>query len=127
MPAGRDLAEPTGLARRGRAVAQPGSTGATSSRPIAETASTLSQAGLTVSHVERHDDVLLETIQQVETRLCALRLADLPPLRGLDLCRGIDLARRAADAVRRGDAGYMVTVTPARPVRTFLFMVLRTR
>jgi arsenite methyltransferase len=79
-------------------------------RPIAETTSTLECAGLTVSHVERHDDALLETIERVETRLRALRLADLPALRGLDLRRGINLARRATGAVRRGDAGYMLLV-----------------
>jgi arsenite methyltransferase len=79
-------------------------------RPIAQVTATLEGAGLTVTHVERHDDALLETIEHVETRLRALRLADLTPLRGLDLRRGIDLARRAADAGRRGDAGYMLLV-----------------
>ena len=44
------------------------------------------------------------------TRLRSLRLADLPLLRGLDLRRGIDLAHRAADSVRRGDAGYLLLV-----------------
>ncbi len=87
-------------------------------RPIAEVIGTLEGAGLTVSHVERHDDALLETIEHVETRLRALRLADLPPLRGLDLRRGIDLTRRAADAVRRGDAGYMVLVATRPPAPT---------
>jgi arsenite methyltransferase len=88
-------------------------------RPIAEITDTVSQAGLTVARVERHDDVLLETIDQVETRLRALRLADLPPLRGLDLRRGIELARRAAHVVRCGDAGYMLMVAtrPATATR----------
>lgn len=79
-------------------------------RPIAETTATLTRAGLTVTNVERHDDALLDTIERVETRLRALRLADLPMLRGLNLRRGIHLARRAADVVRRGDAGYMLLV-----------------
>jgi arsenite methyltransferase len=88
-------------------------------RPIAEVMSTLEGAGLTVSHVERHDDALLETIEHVETRLRALRIADLPPLRGVDLRRGIDLARRAADAVGRSEAGYMLLVAgrPSAPTR----------
>lgn len=77
-------------------------------RPIAEVCAMVERAGLGVTGVERHDDALLATIDQVEARLRALRLADLPLLRGLDLRRGVDLARRAADAVRRGDAGYML-------------------
>jgi arsenite methyltransferase len=79
-------------------------------RPIAETCATLSRAGFTVTHVERHDGALLGTIEQVETRLRALRLADLPALRGLDLRRGIDLARRARDVVLAGNAGYVLLV-----------------
>jgi hypothetical protein len=79
-------------------------------RPMAETTALLERAGLTVTHEERHDDALLDTIERVVTRLRALRLADLPLLRGFDLRRGIDLARRAADTVRRGDAGYLLLV-----------------
>lgn len=79
-------------------------------RPIAEVCATLTTAGLTVDHVERHDDALVATIEQVETRLRALRLVDLPMLRPFDLRRGIELARRAADVVTRGDAGYMLVV-----------------
>jgi arsenite methyltransferase len=79
-------------------------------RPVTEVRALLEGAGLRVTHVERHDDALLGTVEQVETRLRALRLADLPLLRGLDLRRGVDLARRAADVVTRGDAGYMVLV-----------------
>ena len=51
---------------------------------------------------------LADTVERVAMRLRALRLADLPVFRHADLPRGIDLARRAADAVERGDAGYMV-------------------
>lgn len=79
-------------------------------RPVAETTATLERAGLTVTRVEGHDDALLTTIEQVEVRLRALRLADLPLLRGLDLRRAIDLARRAADTVRQGHAGYVLLV-----------------
>ncbi len=79
-------------------------------RPIADTIALLDRAGLTVTHVERHDQALLDTIERVETRLRALRLADLPLLRGFDLRRGISLAGRAADTVRRGDAGYLLLV-----------------
>jgi arsenite methyltransferase len=79
-------------------------------RPVDETRATLEAAGLRVDHVERHDQALLATIEQVETRLRALRLLDLPLLRAFDLRRGIELTRRVADVVTRGDAGYMLLV-----------------
>jgi arsenite methyltransferase len=79
-------------------------------RPIDETRATLEAAGLRVEHVERHDQALLATIEQVETRLRALRLLDLPILRALDLRRGIELTRHVAGVVSRGDAGYMLLV-----------------
>jgi arsenite methyltransferase len=79
-------------------------------RPIDETRATLEAAGLRVDHVERHDQALLATIDQVETRLRALRLLDLPILRAFDLRRGIELTRRVTDVVTRGDAGYMLLV-----------------
>jgi arsenite methyltransferase len=83
-------------------------------RPIDETRATLEAAGLRVDHVERHDQALLATIEQVESRLRALRLLDLPILRAFDLRRGIELTRRVADVVARGDAGYMLLVASKR-------------
>ncbi len=47
-------------------------------------------------------------------RLRALRLVDLPLLRPFNLRRGIDLARKAAAVVGRGDAGY-VLIRAVRP------------
>jgi arsenite methyltransferase len=79
-------------------------------RPIAELRALVERAGLVVTRVERHDDALLRTIEQVESRLRALRIVDLPALRGVDLDRGIDLARQAADVDARGDAGYLLLV-----------------
>jgi SAM-dependent methyltransferase len=79
-------------------------------RPIAELQALIARAGLVETRVERHDDVLLGTIEQVEARLRALRIVNLPALRGLDLSRGVELARRAADVVARGDAGYLLLV-----------------
>jgi ubiquinone/menaquinone biosynthesis C-methylase UbiE len=83
-------------------------------RPIAELCTILEVAGLVVEHIERYDEALLETIERVEARLRALRILDVPLLRPFNLRRGIDLARRAADVVRRGDAGYVLLVA-ARP------------
>lgn len=77
-------------------------------RPIDEVRALLEDAGLRVDQVERHDDAMIATIERVATRLRALRLVDLPILRPFNLRRGVEIARRAADVVRRGDAGYMV-------------------
>jgi SAM-dependent methyltransferase len=77
-------------------------------RPILEVRRLLEEAGLRVDHVERHDDALAATIERVETRLRALRLLDLPALRPFNLRRAVDLARRAGDIVRNGDAGYLL-------------------
>lgn len=77
-------------------------------RPVEGTGALLAEAGCTVTDVVRCDEALLESILQVHTRLRALRFVDvaLPPR--FDLRRAIDLARRAADVVRRGDAGYVL-------------------
>jgi arsenite methyltransferase len=77
-------------------------------QPIAELTATIEAAGLTVTCVERHDDALAATITQVTDRLRAARIVAPSLLRGLDITRGIDLARRAADVVERGDAGYLL-------------------
>ncbi len=77
-------------------------------RPIDDVQAILERAGLTVAVVERHDQALLDTIDQVVTRLRAYRLLDLPMLRNVDLARGIELARRVGEVVERGDAGYML-------------------
>jgi arsenite methyltransferase len=83
-------------------------------RPIGEIRTLIEGAGLAVSHIERHDHALLDTVERVTTRLRAARLIDLPVLRQLNLTRGIELAQRAADAVNRGDAGYML-LTATKP------------
>jgi hypothetical protein len=83
-------------------------------RPIDEVCSILEAAGLVVSNVERHDQALIDTIDRVTDRLRAARLLKLPILESVDVGRGIELARRAAGAVERGDAGYML-LTARRP------------
>ena len=88
-------------------------------RPIADLQAILENAGLHVEHLERHDDTLTATIELVTARLRALRLLDLPLLRGVNLRRAIDLAHHAADTVTRGDAGYvaLVATKPNGPPR----------
>lgn len=83
-------------------------------RPIPEVRAILETAGFVVDHVARYDEAMLETIERIEARLRALRLVDLPLLRPFNLRRGIELARRAADVVERGDAGYML-ITATKP------------
>ncbi|MGH9247222.1 MAG: class I SAM-dependent methyltransferase [Acidimicrobiales bacterium] len=83
-------------------------------RPIAEVRAILERAGLVVTAVERHDHALLDTIDRVLTRLRAARLANLAALRRFNLTSGIEFARRAAAAVERGDAGYML-LTATKP------------
>jgi SAM-dependent methyltransferase len=79
-------------------------------RPIDETCDLFESVGFTIDRVERHDQALLETIEQIEARLRGLRLVNPPALRPFNLRRGIELARRAAGAVSRGDAGYVLIV-----------------
>jgi SAM-dependent methyltransferase len=83
-------------------------------RPIDELRAILEAADLRVTTLERHDEALAATIEQVRDRLRALRLLDLPPLRGFDLRRAVAVAGQAAEAVRRGDAGYVLVVARAR-------------
>jgi hypothetical protein len=49
----------------------------------------VTRAGLIVTHVELHDQALLDTIDRVTTRPRALRLVDLLILRRFNLERGI--------------------------------------
>jgi SAM-dependent methyltransferase len=79
-------------------------------RPIPELRELLESAGLLIERVERHDDALLETIERVEARLRALCMLDAAVLRAFNLRRGIELARRAADVVRHGHAGYLLLI-----------------
>lgn len=77
-------------------------------RPVEELCALLADAGCGVTDVEHHDEALLETILRVQTRLRALRFLDVPLLRRFDVRRGIELARRAAEVVRSGGAGYVL-------------------
>jgi hypothetical protein len=77
-------------------------------RAIDHTSGILQAAGFDIDHVERHDDALAATVDLVATRLRALRLLDLPLLRPFNIRRAIDVTRRVADVVARGDAGYLL-------------------
>ena len=83
-------------------------------RPIDEVQTILECAGLVVTHIERHDEALLDTIDRVATRLRAARLLNVAMLRRFNIARGIELADRATEAVQRGDAGYML-LTATKP------------
>jgi len=83
-------------------------------RPIADVIAIVEGGGLTVTHVERHDRALLDTIERIIVRLRALRLADLAVFRPFDLRRGIELANRAGELVERGHAGYLL-LTAVKP------------
>ena len=83
-------------------------------RPIDHTRVLLESAGFRIDQVERHDEALAATVEAVTSRLRALRLLDLPLLRAFNLRRAVDVARRVADVIDRGDAGYFVlTATKA--------------
>ena len=84
-------------------------------RPIEDTRALLESAGFRIDHVERHDEALAATVEVVTSRLRALRLLDLPLLRPINLRRAIDVARRVADVIDRGDAGYFVLTATKGP------------
>jgi hypothetical protein len=67
-----------------------------------------------VTHVERHDQALLDTIDRVTTRLRRPATRRPPDPAPINLERGIELARRAADTVERGAAGHML-LTATKP------------
>lgn len=83
-------------------------------RPIEEVTAILEDVGLVIDVVERHDHALVELIERITDRLRAARLVKLPILEAVDVEGGIELARRAAAAVERGDAGYML-LTATKP------------
>jgi ubiquinone/menaquinone biosynthesis C-methylase UbiE len=79
-------------------------------KPIAVLHNLLATAGLHVTTTERHDQVLVDTIERVQARLRALKIAGLPGLDRHALRRAFTLAGKAASVVARGDAGYLLMV-----------------
>jgi arsenite methyltransferase len=83
-------------------------------RPIDEIRDLLDDAGLAVEVVERHDDALLEIIDRVTARLRLARLIVADALDGIDVRRAVEIAGKAAAAVQRGEAGYMLITATKR-------------
>lgn len=84
-------------------------------RPVAELCRILEAAGLEVTRAERHDQALAATIGKVQAAIRALKIIDLPILRGLNFGRGLHLANRAATLVDDGDAGYVLVAARRCP------------
>lgn len=78
-------------------------------RPLAEIAALLGDAGLVVEAIERHDDVLGETLERVGARLRMARLVGGGPLGSL-LDTAEDLLAAAREALAEGSIGYGVIV-----------------
>lgn len=85
-------------------------------RPVDDTRLLLDSAGFRIDQVERHDEALAATVEVITSRLRALRLLDLPLLQTIDLRRAIEVARRVADVVDRGDAGYFLLTATKVPL-----------
>lgn len=80
-------------------------------------AALLSEAGLSVTVIERHDDALVELIRMIGARLfaaevlAALKKIDLP---GLDLETAKRMAVQARRAVDTGELGYVIVCAARR-------------
>lgn len=62
--------------------------------------------------LERHDDALVEMVEQIQAPLTVLRTVGraTPALRGVDVDRALELTGQAADAATRGSIGYGLLV-----------------
>jgi ubiquinone/menaquinone biosynthesis C-methylase UbiE len=86
-------------------------------RPIEEYEVYLQGAGLTVEHVEPHDDAVQAMVQSIRTKLLAAQLLvalkkiDVP---AVDFAQAQRLARSAAGAVAAGTLGYVLLVGTRR-------------
>lgn len=78
--------------------------------PSDEYARLLTDAGLHVTRVERHDEALTEMIDRIEARVRALRITCPSGLTGLDVGLVLEMTSLARDAARRGVAGYVLLV-----------------
>jgi ubiquinone/menaquinone biosynthesis C-methylase UbiE len=86
-------------------------------RPVAEYAAYLQGAGMTVEHVELHDEALRELVQGIRTKLLGAQLlVSLKKIDGpaVDFAQAQRLARGAAEAVAAGALGYALLVGTRR-------------
>jgi arsenite methyltransferase len=80
-------------------------------QPVEGYAAYLRAAGLTITHIEPHDDALLEMVNQVRLRLLGAEIAvglkkiELP---GVDFSAAKRMAQSALDAVRGSSLGYAI-------------------
>ncbi|HEX2063643.1 MAG TPA: methyltransferase domain-containing protein, partial [Acidimicrobiales bacterium] len=79
-------------------------------RPAEEYEALLGAAGLRVTHREPHDAALARMIEQIDARLVAFRLAQVPARAGIDFDRARERTALAAKAVEDGIAGYTLMV-----------------
>ena len=79
-------------------------------RPAEEYEALLAAAGLRVTHREPHDAALARMIEQIDARLVAFRLAQVPALAGIDFDRARERTALAGRAVEDGIAGYTLMV-----------------
>jgi hypothetical protein len=89
-------------------------------RPAEEYVRTLQGPGLTVDHVERHDEALMEMAEAIRARLVGARVllaSGRLEVAGVDLTAAASVARSALDAIRQGTLGYAVFGAVKPPVR----------
>ena len=79
-------------------------------RPVEEYVDLLTAAGLRVTVRESHDEALARMIEQIDARLVAFRLAQVPALAGIDFDHARERTALAARAVAEGIAGYKLLV-----------------
>jgi SAM-dependent methyltransferase len=79
-------------------------------QPITVWRDLFASSGFRVTTVERHDQAVADTIEQIRDRLTALKIVGLPGWEPELLRRALTLAGKVADVVARGDAGYLLMV-----------------
>ena len=79
-------------------------------RPVEQYVELLGHAGLNVLSTEPHDDALTRMIEQIDARLRAFRIAEVPALESIDFDAALERVALAERAVRDGIAGYTLIV-----------------
>jgi SAM-dependent methyltransferase len=79
-------------------------------RPLDEYVEILGAAGLRTTLTEHHDEGLARMIQQIDARLVAFKIVNLPALEAIDFDQARNRVALAGQAVRDGIAGYKLLV-----------------